>query len=66
MVTVLNTFIQYVDSLVFQYSYVAVLPTILLRIVLGVLTAVLFAAVLPRVLSPLRGMLGMESRSSES
>ena len=65
MVTALNTAIQYIDSLVFQYSYVAALPAVLLRVVLGILTAVLFAAVLPRVLAPLREMLGINSPPSE-
>ncbi|MBR0208710.1 MAG: folate family ECF transporter S component [Oscillospiraceae bacterium] len=65
LVTALNTLVQYIDSRVFSYSYVAALPTLLLRIVLGILTAVLFAGILPGILAPLRKMLGAKSTLTE-
>jgi ECF transporter S component (folate family) len=58
VVTALNTLLLYIDSWVYSYSYVAALPTLVLRIVAGVITAVLFSLLLPAILSALRRILG--------
>ena len=63
-VTALNTLLLYVDSWVYSYSYIAALPTVVLRIVAGVLTAVLFSLLLPAILAALRRMLGGEKDPS--
>ena len=54
LVTALNTLFLYVDSWVYSYSYAAALPTLLLRIAAGVITAVLFSFLLPPLLKTLR------------
>lgn len=54
LVTALNTLFLYVDSWVYGYSYAAALPTLLLRIAAGVVTAVLFSFLLPGILGALR------------
>ena len=53
-VTALNTLLLYVDSWVYSYSYAAALPTLLLRIAAGVITAVVFSLILPPLLRTLR------------
>lgn len=58
LVTALNTLLMYVDSWVYSYSYVAALATLALRIVAGIITAVLFSLLLPTILSALRRLLG--------
>ena len=59
-VTALNTFIMYVDSKVYSYPFAATLPTVALRIVAGIVTAVVFSLILPSLLSALRRILGKE------
>ena len=54
LVTALNTLFLYVDSWIYSYSYAAALPTLLLRIAAGVITAVLFSFLLPPLLGTLR------------
>ncbi len=54
LVTALNTFFLYVDSWVYSYSYAAALPTLALRILAGIITAVLFSLILPAILTALR------------
>ena len=68
VVTALNTLLLYIDSWVYSYSYVAALPTIVLRIIAGVITAVVFSLLLPSILSALRRILGKKEdpASSES
>ena len=60
LVTALNTLFMYVDSWVYSYSYAAALPTLALRIVAGVITAVLFSLILPAILTALRRILAPE------
>ena len=57
-VTALNTLLLYIDSWVYSYSYVAALPTLVLRIAAGIVTAVVFSLILPGILSALRRLLG--------
>lgn len=54
LVTVLNTMIMYLDSLIIGYPFAATLPTVLLRIVSGILTALIFSLVLPPLLKALK------------
>ena len=65
LVTALNTLLLYIDSWVYSYSYIAALPTLLLRIVAGIITAVVFSLLLPTILSALRRMLGGEKSPSD-
>ncbi len=65
LVTALNTFFMYVDSWVYSYSYAAALPTLALRILAGIITAVLFSLLLPAILTALRRLFG-EEKSSKS
>ena len=58
IVTALNTLIMYIDSRVYSYPFAATLPTLVLRIAAGVLTAVVFSLVLPAILTALRRALG--------
>lgn len=58
LVTALNTLLLYIDSWVYSYSYVAALPTVVLRIIAGIITAVVFSLLLPTILSALRRVLG--------
>ena len=60
LVTALNTFFMYVDSWVYSYSYAAALATLALRILSGIITAVLFSLLLPSILTALRRLLGAE------
>ena len=54
LVTALNTLVMYLDSLIIGYPFAATLPTVLLRIVSGVLIAVVFSMILPPILNALR------------
>ena len=63
LVTALNTFFMYVDSWVYSYSYAAALPTLALRILAGIITAVLFSLLLPAILTALRRLFGEEKSS---
>ena len=63
LVTALNTFFLYVDSWVYSYSYAAALPTLALRILAGIITAVLFSLLLPAILTALRRLFGEEKSS---
>ncbi len=47
VVTVLNTIIMYLDSLIFGYPFVTTLFTVILRIVLGIVTMLIFSLYLP-------------------
>ena len=65
LVTALNTLFLYVDSWVYSYSYAAALPTLVLRIVAGIVTAVLFSVILPPILTALRRLFGGETARKE-
>ena len=65
LVTALNTLFLYVDSWVYSYSYAAALPTLVLRIVAGLVTAVLFSVILPPILTALRRLFGGETAHKE-
>ena len=58
LVTALNTFFMYVDSWVYSYSYAAALATLALRVLAGIITAVLFSLLLPALLAALCRLLG--------
>ena len=58
LVTALNTFFMYVDSWVYSYSYAAALATLALRVLAGIITAVLFSLLLPALLAALRRRIG--------
>lgn len=60
LVTALNTLLMYVDSWVYSYSYAAALVTLALRILAGIITAVVFSLILPVILTALRRYLGAE------
>lgn len=64
LVTALNTLLLYIDSWVYSYSYIAALPTVVLRIIAGVVTAVVFSLLLPTILAALRRLLGGQEPSS--
>ena len=66
LVTALNTLFMYVDSWVYSYSYAAALPTLALRIVTGVITAVLFSLILPAILTALRRLFGGEKAAKDN
>ena len=66
LVTALNTLFMYVDSWVYSYSYAAALPTLALRIVAGVITAVLFSLILPAILAALRRLFGGGSTAKDN
>lgn len=54
-VTALNTFIMYLDSVIYGYfSFAYVFGGIVPRIVAGVIIAIIFGALLPHILKPLR------------
>ena len=65
LVTALNTLLLYVDSWVYSYSYIAALPTVVLRIIAGIVTAVVFSLLLPSILSALRRLLGGEKERKD-
>lgn len=65
LVTALNTLLLYIDSWIYSYSYIAALPTVVLRIIAGVVTAVVFSLLLPTILAALRLLGGQEPSSSE-
>lgn len=65
LVTALNTLFLYVDSWVYSYSYAAALPTLVLRIAAGIVTAVLFSVILPPILTALRRLFGGETARKE-
>ena len=54
LVTALNTLMMYLDSLIIGYPFAATLPTLLVRIVSGVLIAVVFSLILPPLLKALK------------
>lgn len=54
VVTALNTGVMYLDSVIIGYPFAATLITVVLRIVNGILTAILFAFILPMVIERLR------------
>ena len=60
VVTALNTLIMYVDSRVYSYPFAATLPTVVLRVAAGIITAVVFSLVLPTILAALRRILGVQ------
>ena len=66
LVTALNTLFMYVDSWVYSYSYAAALPTLALRVVAGVITAVLFSLILPAILAALRRLFGGGSTAKDN
>ena len=53
LVTALNTLVMYLDSLIIGYPFAATLPTVLLRIVSGILIAIVFSMILPPILNAL-------------
>lgn len=54
VVTALNTGVMYLDSVIIGYPFAATLITVVLRVVNGIATAVLFAFILPAVIERLR------------
>ena len=54
VVTVLNTGVMYLDSVIIGYPFAATLITVVLRIVNGILTAILFAFILPPIIQRLK------------
>ena len=54
IVTVLNTGVMYLDRIIIGYPFAATLITVVLRIVNGILTAILFAFILPPVIQRLK------------
>ena len=54
IVTALNTGVMYLDSIIIGYPFAATLITVVLRIVNGILTAILFAFILPPVIQRLK------------
>ncbi len=66
MVTALNTLFMSVDSWVYSYSYAAALATLALRILAGIVTAVLFSLLLPTILAALRRLFGAEKTHKDS
>ena len=60
LVTALNTLFLYIDSWVYSYSYTAALATLALRILAGIITAVVFSLILPAILTALRRILAPE------
>ncbi len=55
VVTALNTFVIYLDSVIFDYySYVLVFGAIIPRIIAGILTGLILAAVLPSIVKTLK------------
>ena len=59
IVTALNTLIMYIDSKIYgYYSFAYVFGGILPRIVAGVIIAIIFAAILPHILKPLKKIIG--------
>ena len=60
LVTALNTLFLYIDSWAYSYSYTAALATLALRILAGIITAVVFSLILPVILTALRRILAPE------
>jgi len=59
VVTALNTAVMYIDSVIFMYySYAYVFGAMIPRIVVGIVTAVVFAAILPTIVSSMKKLLG--------
>lgn len=54
IVTALNTGVMYLDSIIIGYPFAATLITVVLRIVNGILTAILFAFILPPIIQRLK------------
>lgn len=54
LVTVLNTGVMYLDSIIIGYPFAATLITVVLRIMNGILTAILFAFILPPIIQRLK------------
>ncbi len=65
LVTALNTLFMYVDSWVYSYSYAAALATLALRVLAGIITAVLFSLILPTILTALRRLFGTNKSPKE-
>ena len=57
VVTMLNTGVMYLDSIIIGYPFAATLITVVLRIVNGILTAILFAFILPPIIQRLKKLL---------
>lgn len=53
LVTALNTFVMFLDSVIIGYPFAATLPTVLLRILSGVLIATAYTFILPPLLKTL-------------
>lgn len=54
VVTALNTGVMYLDSVIIGYPFAATAITVVLRVVNGILTAILFTFILPTVIERLR------------
>lgn len=54
LVTVLNTLVNYIDSVVYGYSYVLALGTSVFRLISSVITAVAYTLVTPLILKAVR------------
>lgn len=58
LVTALNTLVMWLDSVIYDYySFAYIFGAVPTRIVAGILTAVVFAVILPKLLPPLRRFL---------
>ncbi|MBQ7874043.1 MAG: folate family ECF transporter S component [Oscillospiraceae bacterium] len=58
VVTALNTVILYADAWIMGYHYAAVFVDVVLRILVGVIIAFVFGAILPHILKPLKKISG--------
>ena len=54
LVTAFNTLVMYLDSRIVGYPFAATLPTVLMRIVSGILVAAVFSLILPLILKALK------------
>ncbi|MDO5000953.1 MAG: folate family ECF transporter S component [Eubacteriales bacterium] len=66
VVTALNTGVMYVDSVIFgYYSWAYVFGAVIPRIIAGILTAAVFAAILPTLVRVLRERLRITNETEE-
>ena len=57
IVTILNTLVTYIDSVVYQYPYVLALGESVFRIISSLVTAALYTVVVPVILKAVRKIL---------
>ena len=64
LVTVLNTFVIWLDSVIYgYYSFAYVFGAVPVRVFSGIVTAVLFGILLPKLLPPLRRYLAIQTKN---